>query len=508
MSHEIRTPMNAILGFSQLMLREPGLSLRQREQLASINRSGEHLLSLINDILELSKIEAGHVNINRTTFDVRAMLDDITAMFRVRTDARQLGLSVEPAKDVPRFIVTDQGKLRQILINLLGNAVKFTTGGKISLRVMVERDENKRLILKMEVEDTGQGIAEKDLLRIFNMFEQSEAGLSAGGTGLGLALTRQFSRLLGGDVGVKSRPGEGSCFFFRIAVEEGVEPPGGEKIKKRIAGLKPGGKKPMILIVDDNRESRVFLRELLSITGFLTAEAENGREAIAGFKKDRPNLVLMDLNMSVMDGRQACKIIKKMTEGRDVPVIAVTAAAFTESGEEPLSAVFDGIIVKPFREQELFDVLESRLGVEYVYEEEASSGQPDQDAPGVASKMPEILIVDDTPENLDVLIGILEKAGYTLRPVRSGEAALRAARENPPDLILLDINMPGMDGYEVCGLLKDSNRLKQIPVIFSSASDEAFDRAKAFSAGAVDYITKPFRFEDVLARVKHHLANK
>jgi signal transduction histidine kinase len=217
MSHEIRTPMNAILGFAQLMQRDQSLTEAQRERLKTINRSGEHLLALINDILEMSKIEAGRTTLHNTSFDLSAMVDDMEMMFRLRAEAKKLSLSARKSADLPRCVIADEGKLRQVLINLLGNAVKFTKEGGVSLSVGVKKRENGALRLSVEVMDTGVGIAREEMGKLFEYFEQTEAGLkSEGGTGLGLAISREFVRLMGGNITVFSQVGKGSTFAFTL----------------------------------------------------------------------------------------------------------------------------------------------------------------------------------------------------------------------------------------------------------------------------------------------------
>lgn len=314
MSHEIRTPMNAILGFAQLMQRDPKLSQQSREHLDIINRSGEHLLALINDILEMSKIEAGRAIFVPSTFDLHSLLNDLEMMFRVRTDAKKLRFLSEKVGDVPRWIITDEGKLRQVLINILGNAVKFTDEGGIALRIRAKTGKGDSVDLQFEVEDTGPGMAEEEIGRLFQAFEQTGAGIKSGGTGLGLALSRGFIQIMGGSISVASTISKGTIFQFEIPVREGKEeqtPP--KEAKRRVLSLRPGQSEIRVLIADDRETNRRLLSQLLEAVGFPTREVVNGAEAIRMVHEWKPKVVLMDMTMPVMDGYEATQTIKAST---------------------------------------------------------------------------------------------------------------------------------------------------------------------------------------------------
>ena len=376
MSHEIRTPMNAILGFAQLMQRDAELAPEQRSHLNTISRSGQHLLALINDVLDMSKIEAGRTLLSLSTFDLHAMLDDLGTMFRVRTDAANLRLDAEWGDDVPRYVVTDEGKLRQVLINLLGNAVKFTDEGGIAFRVGVNTSEQGRKRLVVEVADTGRGIGADEIDKLFEAFEQTVSGRGAeGGTGLGLTIGREFVRLMGGELAVTSQVGEGSSFCFDIDLEEGrhedVQTDGPER---RVLGLQPNETDRRVLVVDDKVDNRLFLSKLLSAAGFSVREACDGRDAVAAFDDWQPHVVMMDMRMPVMDGYEATKRIKSAARGPETVVIAVTASVFEEERDKLLASGADDFLRKPFREQELFEKLRKHLDVEYVYADEETSG--------------------------------------------------------------------------------------------------------------------------------------
>jgi PAS domain S-box-containing protein len=385
MSHEIRTPMNAILGFSQLMLRDQDLTARQCQYLGTINRSGEHLLALINDVLEMSKIEAGRTTLNVTTFDLPALLDDLEMMFRVRTDEKKLSFSVETIGDVPRFIVADINKLRQVFINVIGNAVKFTEEGGVGLRVWADRGGATGPSLQVEVEDTGPGISADELGRLFRHFEQTKTGQQTGtGTGLGLAISREFVRLMGGDITVSSWVGKGSVFVIRLPMKVGEAQAVQAKDNPRhVLGLQPGQAACRVLIADDIEDNRQLLAQLLAPVGFEVRLAVNGAEAVREFEQWRPHLVLMDFRMPVMDGHEAIRRIRAMPGGREVNIIAVTASAMDDNRQELMEVGADDFIGKPFRESELFQKIHAHVGVEYVYAE-----HPTAAAPGDADELP------------------------------------------------------------------------------------------------------------------------
>jgi signal transduction histidine kinase/DNA-binding NarL/FixJ family response regulator len=411
MSHEIRTPMNAILGFSQLMLRDPYLSPSQSEHLEVINRSGEHLLALINDILELSKIEAGRLTFTPSTFDLHKLLDDMEMMFRVRTDDKRLSLIMERIGSVPHWVISDEGKLRQVLINLMGNAVKFTEEGGVGVRVGVQADESGKNRLLFEVEDTGPGIPEEEIENLFIVFEQGSSGVKMGGTGLGLALSKGFIQIMGGTISVASTAGKGSIFEFTIPFEEGKEEQVEQKrVHKRVIGVKPGQDERRVLIADDRETNRRLLAKMLAMDGFKLREVTNGAEVLAAFHEWKPDIILMDMTMPVMDGYTATRTIKATEEGKDTLIIAITASAFQEDKQRVMEAGADGYLSKPFKEAELFEIIHQKNGIVFLYDEHAEKDQEshvENDAQWQAAiaELPADLVraCRDAAENADIL---------------------------------------------------------------------------------------------------------
>ncbi len=321
MSHEIRTPMNAILGYAQLMLRDPGLGMDAKTNLKIIGRSGEHLLGLIDDVLDMSKIEAGRTELNPAAFNLSRLLHDLAAMFRLRAEAKALRFQMLADVEAVPYVVGDQGKIRQVLINLLGNAVKFTQLGQIQMHVTWEQREADQLWLSARVEDTGVGIANEEQKKLFEPFSQVRTGLdSLKGTGLGLAISRKYARLMGGDITVTSKPGVGSVFQFEMPIERG-DPAVAvrQSALRRVTAVSAGQEAPKVLVVDDHPENRDWLMKLLASVGYSVQGADNGEAAISNWEQWNPRLILMDLHMPVMDGLEATRRIKADPRGRETP---------------------------------------------------------------------------------------------------------------------------------------------------------------------------------------------
>jgi PAS domain S-box-containing protein len=371
MSHEIRTPMNAILGYAQLMLRDRGLGTEAKANIEIIGRSGEHLLNLINDVLDMSKIESGRIEIHPLTFNLPKLVDDLGAMFRQRAEAKALRFEMAMDGEPVPYVVADEAKVRQALINLLGNAIKFTSTGAIKLHITVEQREAGQLWLNARVEDTGAGIAEEDQRKLFESFSQIRSGLDTGkGTGLGLAISRKFARLMGGDITVTSGVGKGSVFRFEIPIERG-DP--GVAIKRsafrRVTAIREQGTAPRILVVDDHFENRDWLMKLLSSIGFSVRGANDGQAAVQAWEEWNPHLILMDLHMPVMGGLEATRRIKAHPNGRETVIVALTASALSEDRLTVAESGADDFVAKPCNEGELLEKIRSLLKIAYEYEE-------------------------------------------------------------------------------------------------------------------------------------------
>ncbi|UBF25065.1 GAF domain-containing protein [Kovacikia minuta CCNUW1] len=409
MSHELRTPLNAVLGFSQLMVRDRSLNSTQQEHLNIINRSGEHLLKLINDVLEMSKIEAGRICLEVDRIDFHTLLSNLDDMLRLRAEMKGLQFAIRASEDIPQFIITDESKLRQVLINLLGNAIKFTDRGSVMLRVRAEgaagdaetgkpgdaetliqnprfKMQNVSLplipcTLHFEVEDTGIGIAPYEQVKLFKPFERTRVGLNhSEGTGLGLAISQKFVQLMGGEITVTSQMGEGSqfCFAIQVRCTEAIASPPLQPINQRIVGLAPNQSTYRILMAEDNPTNRMLLSKMLSLGGFELREVANGQEAIAVWKQWQPHLIFMDMRMPVMNGLEATQQIKADPQGKDTVIIALTASAFEEQRQAFFAVGCDDFIRKPFQYQELFTKISQHLGIQYLYETVTDDLEPVQ----------------------------------------------------------------------------------------------------------------------------------
>jgi signal transduction histidine kinase/CheY-like chemotaxis protein len=379
MSHELRTPLNAILGFARLMDRDELFPDRHRRNLATVNRAGEHLLGMISDVLDMSKIESGQMQMEGSAFDLRRMLRELSAMSEVRAEGKGLRFLLEISPELPRYVVSDPGKVRQILINLLGNAVKYTDEGGAVLRATGSTKADGARWIQLEVEDSGRGIPQNRLARIFEPFVQTGSSKGEEGTGLGLAITDRLVDLLGGRIEVESRSGEGSVFRVHLPlVPASPEQARPTAPRRRAVGLAPGERTDWRLLgAEDNADNRDLLRAVLQNVGLDVREATNGAEAVELFERWRPHLIWMDNRMPVMDGCEAAERIRSLPGGDECRIIAVSASTFRDEVEELLAAGFDDYLRKPYRDGELYAMLERHLGIRFSYEEEAESGSRD-----------------------------------------------------------------------------------------------------------------------------------
>jgi PAS domain S-box-containing protein len=403
MSHELRTPLNAILGFTQLMDGDPNLTPGQQENLGIINQSGEHLLALINDVLEMSKIEAGQVRLREKSFDLHYLLDSLEEMFRLQAENKFLDLVFEIAENTPRYVTSDESKLRQVLNNLIGNAVKFTEEGDVRLKVSALPSGREKVELDFEVSDTGPGIPPEDLEAVFDPFVQGAdvvdfmATQAPEGTGLGLSISRRFVLLMGGDIIVESELGAGSKFSFSVIVGIAeVEELLAERTKQEVLRLEPDQPVHRLLVVEDRETNRRLLVKLLEQLGFEVQEATNGQEAIDVWQLWKPHLIWMDMQMPVMNGREATKRIKSMPGGESVSIIAITATAFDEDRESILLDGCDAFVRKPFRKNEIIDILVRHLNVRFRYKD-APFPTTDEKESEAARKSPDVQALTAMP---------------------------------------------------------------------------------------------------------------
>ena len=369
MSHEIRTPLNAVLGYAQILQRNTSMDPKQKKAVKAIETSGTHLLELINDILDISKIEVGQVKLNPTDFDLHDLLKGLGVIFKVQAETKKLKFHIEGLDQEPVFVRGDEGKIRQILVNLLGNAVKFTDHGEVVLQL----DKNKENQFKFSVRDTGNGISPDDQAHIFEPFKQAEEGLSKGGTGLGLAISNELTEIMGGQLSLDTQVGKGSCFFFTLELSPAEKPVLSRSSRSRLVKKLSGKSRVKALVVDDMEVNRDMLLDVLLSIGVEAMQAANGKEAVEKVGDFEPDIIFMDMRMPVMNGEEAIReIIKQYGEER-YKIVAVTASSLSHEKEKSLSLGCVDHIGKPFRIAQIYDCIKKVLGVEYEYEENQES---------------------------------------------------------------------------------------------------------------------------------------
>jgi len=616
MSHELRTPLNGILGYTQILSRNKSLSYQQRDGLNIIQQSGEHLLMLINDILDLAKIEARKLELYPTTVNLTTFLESVAAIIRLRAQQKHITFIYEAKANLPLGVEVDEKRLRQLLLNLLNNAVKFTDSGAVTLRVLrlhdgVSADGEELVTLRFEVIDTGVGISAEQLQHIFLPFEQvGDLQRRAEGTGLGLAISQRLVQAMKSDLNVKSQLGQGSTFWFDLALPTRVVLADSRPhLDKPIVGYQ--GKRLKLLVVDDKDYNRAVLMQWLEPLGFEIFETKDGLQGLHLAQQMPLDVIITDLIMPVMTGFEMVQKVRQTVEFQKVIIIALTASVFEEDQQQVMLAGCDAFLAKPVNFHKLLELLQSLLHLEWLYEESPLENEikfnilptltasrldalwPPPQAELLilmellklgnmqaieqwASRLKElgasyepfgqvvqtlaknydeyrlwdlvkqfgtqnnelellakvgvktqtlssnalpatptsppplatpqtILVIDDNPINLGVLVEYLANYGFTILVARDGLSGLDKAQLAQPDMILLDVMMPGVDGFEVCRRLKANKITQNIPVIFMTALTETNHKVQGFAVGAVDYITKPLQQEEVLARVMTHL---
>jgi PAS domain S-box-containing protein len=422
MSHELRTPLNAVLGFSQLLQRDVAMGDDSRKKLATINRAGQHLLALINDVLEISRIEAGRTVSQRDAFDLFDLLASVEEMIRVRADSKGLAFTVSYDPDLPPFVEGDGPHLKQVLINLLGNAVKYTDQGSIELSVDHSKGE-----FRFAIADTGIGIAAEDRERIFQPFYQTEAGVLKGdGAGLGLTITREYTRMMGGKLELESEQGKGSTFTLSVPLAPTELAAVGRAASGQAFVLEAGQPMVKVLVVDDKPDNRELMELFLEAAGFEVRTADNGRHAVDVFMAWKPRFIWMDMRMPVLDGYAATREIRALPGGCEVKIVALTASAFEEDRKLILDAGCDDMVRKPIVEDKLFSVMGELLGVRYQQSEAVASdgAQGTQHIDLAALPADELRKFRSAAEALD-----FEAMQLLIEPLREGQPQLASALE-------------------------------------------------------------------------------